>query len=273
MPSYIIPSPLLIDQSFPRDDRELGVVSIALGELQELMLNGSVIVFLTQVIQEFVLSFEWQRPEGDALAREIYQLLNQWFLQQHSGLVVLNSIEVESYYSHPLPINCSAESGLSLFWADEIGKLLALHDQKCEKGRFFAGIACAYAFAGMEKVPYPDETTVRTFPILGPSEISDLDDAYIWDLPEDVHQWSIRFEQARKHCGVLGAVRIDQPSGGSHYKVVFHGARCWTLDPNCDPVPDRFLKQLISITGFPFNVIKFILTMGFVPSKKCRLVN
>ncbi|MDM8551316.1 hypothetical protein QUF72_14625, partial [Desulfobacterales bacterium HSG2] len=45
---------------------------------------------------------------------------------------------------------------------------------------------------------------------------------------------------------------------GDHFIYEFEGARSWPLTLR-DPVPISHLKQLVSITGYPMNVIKTAL--------------
>ena len=76
-------------------------------------------------------------------------------------------------------------------------------------------------------------------------------------LVDDVEQASafycttLGFAEAYRNVRAIGAERIDPPSGGSHYKVRFPGARPHPLDPNVDPLPDRFLGELAAISASP----------------------
>jgi hypothetical protein len=50
---------------------------------------------------------------------------------------------------------------------------------------------------------------------------------------------------------------------GSHFKVTFpEGTRHWPLDPNVDPIPNRFLGQLTASVHLPPEVIKDTLITG-----------
>ena len=78
MPAPLIPSPVLLDHSFPRNDAELQTVGIALGELQNRLQKGEFHVLITKTLQEFVSSFDWQRVDETGILRDIYRLLIQW---------------------------------------------------------------------------------------------------------------------------------------------------------------------------------------------------
>jgi len=225
-------------------------------------------LLLTLAFRDFIGSFHWERPNPYPLLHDVHRLLNQLWLQP-ARVVEVDTTGVKGYRSHPIPLGCEG-CGLIEFWSDEMGRLLVLHDACCDGGRFFAGVACAYAFAGDELGQYCNPEQARAFPLVGPDDLQRLDDAYVWVVPNDIHQRQVGFREACRHASVLGAIGIDEPSGGSHYKVRFPRARSWTLDANVDPLPDRFLKELEPITGFPLQVIKTALTTGRLPRQVLR---
>lgn len=112
-----------------------------------------------------------------------------------------------------------------MFWSDEMGKILWIHDSCCHREIFFVGIACEFAFSGEEPGTYHNPDNSRAFPLVGPDDLDTLDDAYDWDTPYDIHQKQVSFDAARKRCTVIGATGIEPPSSGSHYKVKFKGQR------------------------------------------------
>ena len=69
----------------------------------------------------------------------------------------------------------------------------------------------------------------------------------------------------------IGASAVENPTRGSHYKVRFPGRRSWVLDRNEDPLKDTFIKELVPITGYPFEVIKSALLYGDLPARTLRL--
>jgi hypothetical protein len=246
------------------------MVAIALGELSQCIQHNEAHLVLTDTLRAFVAEIDWNRPPGpQGLIREIYLLLNQWFLQQHDGLVVVNVENVGGYQPHPVPLGCQTQ-GLVELWADELGRILYLHDRACKANEFFVGVACACAFAGKECGSYLNTQDRRVLPLVGPTTLSDLCDAYDWYVSPNIHLRNVSFEEARKNCGAVGAECVLKPKSGSHYKVKFKGNRSWPLDSNNDPIPERFLKELIPITGLPLPVIKMALTTGTLPQRVLR---
>jgi hypothetical protein len=81
----------------------------------------------------------------------------------------------------------------------------------------------------------------------------------------------ISFEHAKNNCPALGGT-VWKPRRGSHHKVKFRNApRPWVLDPNNDPLPERFLKQLVPITGHSLDVIKYVLLYGKFPQLRPKM--
>ncbi len=269
MTPLLCASPVILDQSFPRDDSELLLVADALGELEGHLQKDTVHLILTADLRAFVEAFDWTRTGPYPLLNDIFRLLNQWFLQPHDRLVGVNVSEVENYKPHPLPRG-TEKQGLVEIWSDEVGRMLVLHDACCTGNEFFVGVACVFAFAGEDVGEYDNPSNQRVFPLVGPDTIDQLADAYEWDVPSDVHRKHVGFDDAHKNCMAIGATRVDSPSGGSHYRVIFEGRRPWVLDPNTDPIPERFLRELVGITGYPIAVIKTVLINGKLPPKVLR---
>jgi hypothetical protein len=272
MPPLISPSPVILDQSFPLDDETLELVAAALGNIEGLVQQGVVVLALTATLQLFVDEFDWQRTGPHPTLQMIYNLLVQWFLQPHNGLVILDLSSVPNCGTHPIPSDCD-DSGLITLWAEEVAKLLQLYEG-CEKPQpYWVAVGCHHAFAGEPIGVYKGGTTTNRFPLVGKTEIPNLGDAYDWQIPSDLHLRQVSFHSAKKNVVLLGAVPVRPPrGGGSHYKVSFPGApRSWVLDPNEDPLKDDFLKELVPILGLPFEVIKTALADGYIPEKTLKL--
>jgi len=271
MPPLVCPSPVILDQSFPRSREELSQVVAALGELQRLVDEDHVYIILTTVLEDLVDNFDWSRTEIHPILVDVHRLIQAWALGTSNHVAKCSVQHIADYAPHPVPNSCSDEDGLIQFWSDEVGRLLSLHD-KISPARFFIGIACPSAFAGEDASAYPASVTSRRFPIVGPSDLASLDDAYEWETPRDIHQRPVTFSSARRNIHLLGASEVKNPSaGGSHYIVKFRGARSWTLDRNDDPVPDTYLDQLVPITQYPLNVVRCALIEGYLPPAKLRL--
>ncbi len=268
MPPLLCASPVILDQSFPRDNDELTLVAGALGEIEGLLQTDKARLVLTDVLRDLVEDFEWQRAGPFLLLNDIHRLLNQWFLQPHERLVKIDVSHIERYRPHPLPKG-RENQGLIEFWSDELGKMLVFHDSYCCSTEYFIGVACESAFSGGTLTEYDNPDSRRAFPLVGPNEVEYLSDAYDWsDIPADIHQRKVTFDNACRNCFLIGAIRIDNPSSGSHYKVRFKGSRPWILDSNYDPVLEDHLKELVEITGYPLNVIKTALIEGRMPMKR-----
>lgn len=269
MPPLLTPSPIILDQSFPRDENELREVAWALGEIVGYLERDDIHLLLTETLRDFVedTSIEWnQAPGPQGILREIYNLFSQWFLQRHSRLIEIDVSQVDNYSAHPIPQRCENQGMIEL-WSDELGRILAIHDTCCDRDSFFIGVTCSSAFAGSNLTGYTRQADERCFPMVGPNNLETLSDAYEWELPHDMHRRSVSFASAKKNCRVIGAKNVRDPSSGSHYIVEFDGQRSWPLDINTDPIPKRFLKQLISITKYPLEVIQFALVTGEMPKQ------
>ena len=59
MPPLICGSPLILDQSFPRDEEELSAVARALGEIEKQLENNDIHLVLTEGLAQIVEEFDW----------------------------------------------------------------------------------------------------------------------------------------------------------------------------------------------------------------------
>ena len=121
--------------------------------------------------------------------------------------------------------------------------------------------------AAMRQIPTIILLILRCFPMVGPNQIENLEDAYEWEkIPSEVHSKNVSFDDAIRNIPSSWSL-VEPPQRDSHYKVRFPGNRPWTLDRNVDPIPDRFLKELEDITDLPLPVIKTALLFGSRPRK------
>lgn len=137
------------------------------------------------------------------------------------------------------------------------------------EGDFFIGIACAYGLTDEELDEYINPENYRVFPLVAQKEIEKLIDAYDWNIPSDIHQKNVTVENIKKNYQAIGGV-LESPERDSHYKVKFPGQRPWTFSVNTDPLPERYLKQLVEKTAYPIGVIKAALISGKLPKKILR---
>lgn len=275
MPCLLCLSPILLDQSFPKSEEELRTVAYALGELEEFISGDTVKLITTQTLFDFIDEFDWTSTNPNLMV-EIYKFLSQLLLRQDDRIVdvdkylsLVSRSSTQTYHSHPLPSRCENQEGLLDLWSDELGKILFVHDQ-CITDNFFIGIACANGFAGQSVDEYINPKGYRAFPLISPSNISILIDAYEWDIPNDIHQRNVSVENVKKNCKAIGGV-LEKPDRDSHYKVKFQGQRSWTFSINDDPVPESYLRELVDLTPYPKSVIKAALISGNLPAKVLRL--
>ena len=116
---------------------------------------------------------------------------------------------------------------------------------------------------------YANPEGLPCFPLIGPEGVGTLADSVEWDIPDGVSRMSISFDNAKNRIRLLGG-KVNKPKGSSHYEVEFKGGRTWPLDVNYPEVPERYLKELIPITGQELDVIKYVLLYGKWPKQKKR---
>ena len=267
-------SPVMLEQSFPRDDDQLSTAALALGNILGAVANGDARLILTATLRQFVEEeIDWSSPKTQGVLREIYRTFNQLFLTTPQELLQLDLSEVSGHEPHPSPLGTDPTEGLIVFWRDEVGRLLVLHDKCASNNRFFIGIACEKAFSGGEPNSYLNPSGARAFPLVGPSQLINLEDGYEWILPANAHQIIIAFDDVKRNYRAIGGVRFEPPSsGGSHYKVHFNGCRSWPCDYNWGRhIDDKMLDELKTHCSLPLNVIKYALRHGTLPERRIRL--
>jgi hypothetical protein len=246
------------------------MVAVALGEMQALVEQDQVHLVLTETLRTFVESFNWERQDGTGLLLDIHRLLSQWFLQPHSRLIQLSTDPIPESPPHPVPTGSEAR-GLLEIWAHETGRILWAHDSCMLDGGFFIGVACPMGLTGQRTGIYNNPTDARCFPLVGRLELQELMDAYEWLLPTGLRGRKISFMAALRNIGAIGALGVEPPSSGSHYKVRFVERRSWTLDRNLKYIPNDYLAQLVPVTGYPLEAIKHALLTGERPRAVLRL--
>ncbi|MBE2184482.1 MAG: hypothetical protein IAE89_13720 [Anaerolineae bacterium] len=267
MPPLLCLPPLLLDHSFPRDRDQLDIVLSALGEIEAYLQEEKCYLLNTDVFADFVESIDWSNPLSYPKIQIIYDFLARLYLQPSRNVLHFVFPNTEVTDPHPLPVK-SGTSELSDLWSHEMAIILQFHDTVSNP--FFVGIACPYAFDGQEIDTYP-QTEQRKFPLVGQNDLQILEDAFDWIVPSEIFNQEVSFYLAKKNCFKLGAEEVEEPSGGSHYKVRFKGRRPWVLDPNNDPIPKAYLEELKTITGYSLGVIKMILIHGEIPKRRSKL--
>lgn len=276
----ICPSPQILDHSFPRTEDDLEVIAISLGHIIGKLEEKILALLHTNTLDDFISSYhpDWNQYP---MLRDVWVALNQLISHPSQESISEDLLQVENYVPHIVPQKSSykkdSESLLEL-WMDELGKILILHDQCIEKDEYFIGIACPYGFSGGDVDTYQSPAIERYFPLVGEKTFETvLDDAYEWVIPLDI----ARKTPCIKHLTssvleILGASGMEQ--GGKHKHVIFsdvsvpfrnHG------NPN-EELKDYFFDGLIKAKvirekGYTQSVLKYILTEGKLPERRCKL--
>jgi hypothetical protein len=190
-----------------------------------------------------------------------------------SPAVTLIDVETECATNQPHPIPVGDDNGdLVAYWAQEVGRLLGLHDQCVQSNRCCIGIACGQSFDSSATTAYP-VGTIRAFPIVGRTDIPlVLESAFEWRAPPNAHNITISFDDIRRNFGAIGGTRFEEAVGDSHCRVYFPRNRFWTCDRNWGTnIGPNILFELKDFTGWPLPAIKYALKTGKHPQEVCRL--
>jgi hypothetical protein len=269
VPPLICPSPSILDQTFPRNDEELSIINEAMGEIQKCIDENSINLLLTDTLRLFVDDFDWNRTGPYPELSIIYHLLNQWSFQPSERIISVSTDDVLDFHPHPIPEGTSESVYVNL-WSEEIGKVLEKHNIYRKGNKYFIGISCEKAFAGLQKGEYINPESIDAFPLIGPFELNMLDDAYEWDVPLRIRTARISFSLFIKNCKIIGATDVEIPHRDSHYHIYFGNFR-WQLSCNDKLIPDIFLQELESVLNLPLPVIKYAIIEEKYPEKNLRI--
>ncbi len=245
------------------------MVMDTLVKIQDQISVNEIELIFTDQLADMVIDFDWNERDDYPILIEIYHLLNQWALQS-VGIVRIDTSNVDDYHNHPIPEGCEALGSIDV-WSEELGRLLSIHDCNCSTNHYFIGVACESAYNSGIPRNYINPRHLRVFPLIGPNNIPFLDDAYTWNVRPEIRNRSVSFENVLRNHRVIGTYRLERPSGSSHFELKFKGGRTWPLSSNIDPVSEEFLRELIPITGYPLEVIKYGLLFGELPETKSRI--
>ncbi len=206
MPPLLCLPPVLIDHSFPRDDHELNIASVALGEIIEEVESEQAQLLPMQIYdvlfdESNVYWGEKRSKEGYKLLPTIQTALGRLSLRMQRNIELLEAIDilnVQSYLPHPVPQGFDDAEEMAQLWSEELGKILILHDNCIgkNKNKFFVGVVSAEAFAlgedeAIEDYINPDNR--RAFPLVGLGYKQKLADAYDWSIPSGTRDKQITF--------------------------------------------------------------------------------
>jgi hypothetical protein len=272
MPPIVIPSPRVLDQTFPKSKFELRLAAASLGELVKSARNGHLRVGLTDAIRELTRgeNYDWS-TSTNRLRLDILNQFAQLFLVATDS-VTLDSTHHGAYTAHPTPCGLPSTDGLAGIWADEVGELRSRHDRVTGTRRpGCLAIACDEAWAGTQDRSCANEPNdPPPLPTVGPAEVDGLSDAFTRSAPKSPAGTKVSVAAAKRHVHLLGG-DVQEQDDGSHIPVKFDRSRTWALDTNNDPVPDTYLDELRPITGMPLAEIKTVLVRGTRPVEVCVL--
>lgn len=271
-PALVIPSPVLIDQTFPRHPEELQRASVALGVLLALVDDGRVVIALTS---DFLQMVEEYPPAGysemPSLQREIRASFSRLFLRGAGAIRFRAAVAGEE---HPVPLGVQiGAAGNGEFWASDAGALLAQHGACCPGDLYCrcAGVACDHAFAGLAKNRYGGEYT-RAFPLIGPDEVQVLSPIYEYDVPANSDNLPVTVADVERNFRYLGATHRTE--GGDHPAIHFPNGSKWSYARHghywVPQIRDSKLRQLIAYTSMPIPAIKFALANGAFLKRRLR---
>ena len=282
MPPLLCLPPVLIDHSFPRNDHELRIAAVALGEIgKEIELEQAHLLPM-QIYDDLFAgdSVYWgekRSNNGYGLLRDIQRflsLLSSHITRNKELLEAIDISNVQSYLPHPVPQGFDDAEEMAQLWSEELGKIMALHDNCIgkNKNKFFVGVVSAKAFADekddvAENYINPDNR--RVFPLVGLGYKQKLVDAYEWDVPTGIRDKQIYIRDIERNYRIIGASLLESPKRDDHFKLIFVGQRPWTFNKT-EPVPDPFLRELVEITSYPLEVIKAAFANGELPQKTLK---
>jgi hypothetical protein len=267
MPVVVFPSPVIIDQHFPRTEEQLKRAAHTIGELTRLARNETLVLAITDTLVEVAKEFDWSAGRGE-IRSEIYHLLNLLLFQPHRGVGIVAFTASLRHQAHPIPEYCN-DTGMVEFWADELGKLVAMHRDCPGEGTKCAGVACILAFCGLPLGSYRPSDAPR-FPLVGPSELCVLSDAFEWTTSEDDHTIRVTHQDICENYRLIGAVTKDTDAQG-HDMLRFRSGAKWSFSEKWGNfVRDSHLKELEPYVHLPLRVIKRALGRGLKPTRVLR---
>ncbi len=270
MMSLLCLSPLIINQSFPRDIDELHQAIDSLNTIKDLIDSEDIQIVITDDLLTFLELVDWIERRDYPILMELYRYLHLLLLSpaDYTIKIKTNGINL-NFTPHPIPTSSQNENLVDV-WSREVGILFAIHKEVQDNGKYFIGIACPHGFSGGDTGEYYNEEKNDCFPLVGFDNYSELDDAYFWVTSANIHNEQVSPNDAIKNVHSLGCESVVKPKGGSHYIAKFI-KRSWPIDTNVNPMPQRFIAELEPIVNLPLNVIKHVLINGCLPEKKLKI--
>jgi hypothetical protein len=267
LPALIFPSPVIVDQAFPRTDDQLRYTALTLGALSAEASRNSLILGVPEIFIEVAKDFNWCDSRG-SIRSEIYNLLNLLIFQPHRNVGRVTCRAVGAYQAHPIPTYCNVLGNVE-FWAEEMGRLVARHQHCTDAGKRCAGVACILAFSGHKLGRYRSSKASR-FSLVGPAELAQLSDAFEWQTAKNDHTIKVSYSDVCRNFRLIGAVSNDMNAQG-HSVLRFSAGASWSFSQKWgNDIGDNALKELIPFTNLPLRIIKRALGRSLKPRMVLR---
>lgn len=267
MPPAVLLSPIFLDQKFPRELNELRVVQAGLAVAARGLKDGRFKLIFSAAFEEFIdlTNTTWRESQTlNGALIDINRFLCQ-LIWRGEGVIRVQLPSDLKCSPHPVPERCDGD--LVRHWADEVGRLILVHDSVCMDQQYFIGVLCPYCCCGdTDAGRYSGTPPRRCFPIGGSDLAEHLADAYIYKIPKTVHDRRVTVGEIIKNYAAIGGVRVESVKGTDHRRIVFSGLPAWEFDSNGGRkgtlVTDKAFGELEKLLGHPAMAIKASLMDG-----------
>lgn len=266
MTCLLVPSPSIIDQSFPRTKAILNAARIALVRAWELSEVGELRLVLTPKMIDLANPALWEWEGAAPEVIEVYAHLQNFLLGVGGSLVLVEGLPTNA--GHPVPACAGDDALFTKEWAQEVASVAAL--QASLGGEPFIGVMCAFGMAGESVCTYDGPASAGQLALVG-EDLTGLGTEWEWQIDPDLLRRGVSFNDALRNIPLLGG-EARTGTSGSHIPIDFDGGRRpWVLDPNDDPVPEAYVKELVGILGLSYPCIKTVLLTGAFPAQVSRI--
>jgi len=254
MPPLLVPSPLILDQTFPRLPEDLGIASRAIARLSILAENGDVILLFTPALIAVIKAFDWSDGSSGRIRAELFGLLMKMISRSEDrGLIRVSVKGAQSSWMHPLPESCDG-TGQANVWASDVAAIFEGHMCCTHNAEWFVGVACERGFSGLGLGQYVANGH-NSFPLVGEQNLGSLSDSFDWNWHTDYENKTVQIRDLLRAKDRLQIKTIDPPRRDSHYKVTLLNGSVWNFSLNDDPIPRPYLNQLAGYLGMPVGAL------------------
>jgi hypothetical protein len=289
MPPLLCPSPVLLDQTFPRSLTQARAVNVALSKFLELLKEESALHLMTESLQERLklwydgkidpghleIGSELSEKEVKQLSqqcRAIFVSLANLVTSRQNDRYWIDTDEVEEELIHPIVWDYA---GMYVEkWRRELGRVAILHARVATEYRPFAAVACLESFGGnrgFARSSMDLDPAIYQLPIVDPDGVGELGNAFSYKATE-VDQSPIPASAARAQLPKVG-LRMDvTPSGAWKIYHRQHRTREILLNIRGNELEWPDVERIASLTDdVPAAAVHFLLKHGHLPEKELRL--